>query len=239
MKKYILIIILHLTVLNSFAQKNWLQGAGGNANDEALAITHDQQGNVYSTGYFSQAARFDNIIIPSSGMSDVFVSKQDSLGTFLWVVNAGGIQDEKATGITVNAAGEIFITGVFRGTSPFGSTTLTSISGSQDIFIAKLDNSGNFIWAKGYGGADTDLSSDIVVDASGNITAVGEFKGTSSFGGYTFTSVNYPISMPSSGGLPSYDALIFKTNSIGTVIWAKQGAANYDDRILKVELDAL
>lgn len=224
---------------SSFAQKNWLQGAGGNANDEALAITHDQQGNIYSTGYFSQAARFDNIIIPSSGMSDVFVAKQDSLGTFLWVINAGGIQDEKATGITVNAAGEIFITGVFRGTSPFGSTTLTSVSGSQDIFIAKLDNSGNFIWAKGYGGADTDLSSDIAVDASGNITAVGEFKGTSSFGGFTFTSVNYPLSMPSSGGLPSYDALIFKTNSIGTVIWAKQGAANYDDRILKVELDAL
>src|SRR3989344_2976619 len=107
MKKYILIIIQVLVIQSSFAQKNWLQGAGGNANDEALAITHDQLGNVYSTGYFSQAARFDNIIIPSSGMSDVFVAKQDSLGTFLWVVNAGGIQDEKATGITVNAAGEI------------------------------------------------------------------------------------------------------------------------------------
>ncbi len=239
MKKYILLFTLYSVVLNSFSQQNWLQGAGGNANDEALAITHDQYGNVYSTGYFSQAARFDNIIIPSSGMSDIFVAKQDSLGTYLWVVNAGGIQDEKATGITVNAAGEIFITGVFRGISPFGATTLTSVSGSQDIFIAKLDNSGNFIWAKGYGGADTDLTTDIAVDASGNITAVGEFKGTSSFGGYTFTSVNYPLSMPSSGGLPSYDALIFKTNSIGTVIWAKQGAANYDDRILKVELDAL
>lgn len=221
------------------AQKNWLQGAGGNANDEALAIAHDQLGNVYSTGYFSQAARFDNIIIPSAGMSDVFVAKQDSLGTFLWTVNAGGIQDEKATGITVNTLGEIFITGVFRGTSQFGSTTLTSVSGSQDIFIAKLDNNGNFIWAKSYGGADTDLSSDICVDASGNITAVGQFKGTSSFGTYTFTSVNYPATMPLSGGLPSYDALIFKTNSIGNVLWAKQGAAHYDDRILKVELDAL
>ena len=138
MKKYILLLISVLFLLNSMAQKNWLQGAGGNANDEALAIVHDLQGNVYSTGYFSQAARFDNIIIPSTGMSDVFVAKQDSLGTFLWSVNAGGIQDEKATGITVNTLGEIFITGVFRGTAQFGSTTLTSISGSQDIFIAKL-----------------------------------------------------------------------------------------------------
>jgi len=239
MKKHILVLINILFVLNSFAQKNWLQGAGGNANDEALDVIHDPQGNVYSTGYFSQAARFDNIIIPSTGMSDVFVSKQDSLGTFLWVVNAGGIQDEKATAITINGFGELFITGVFRGAAQFGAFTLNSIAGSQDIFIAKLDNSGNFIWAQSYGGADTDLSTDIAVDASGNITAVGEFKGTSSFGGFTFSSVNYPLSMPTSGGLPSYDAFIFKTNSLGNVIWAKQGAANYDDRVLKVELDAL
>lgn len=237
MKRYILLSALLLTLLNSFAQKNWLQGAGGNANDEALAITHDLNGNVYSTGYFSQASRFDNIIVPSSGMSDVFISKQDSLGVYQWVVNAGGLQDDKGFGIAVNAAGEIFITGVFRGTSQFGSTTLTSVGGSQDIFVSKLDNSGNFIWAQSYGGPDTDLANDIVVDGAGNITTVGEFKGTASFGAFTFTSVNYPLSMPSSGGLPSYDAFIFKANSLGNVIWAKQGAAHYDDRILKVELD--
>ncbi|MGZ4059839.1 MAG: Ig-like domain-containing protein, partial [Bacteroidia bacterium] len=237
MKKYILLVIFLFIMIVSFAQHNWLQGAGGNANDEALDVTHDNAGNIYSTGYFSQSARFDNIIIPSAGMSDVFVSKQDSLGTFLWAVRAGGIFDEKATAITVNNLGEIFITGVFTGTAQFGSVTLTSIAGSQDIFIAKLDNSGNFIWAQSYGGSDIDLSSDISVDLAGNITTVGEFKGTSSFGSFTYTSVNYPATMPMSGGLPSYDAIIFKTNSLGNVIWAKRGAAIYDDRVLKVAVD--
>ena len=55
--------------------------------------------------------------------------------------------------------------------------------------------------------------------------------------GITFTSINYPLTMPTSGGLPSYDAIIFKTNNIGNVTWAKQGAAIYDDRILKVDTD--
>lgn len=238
MKKFTLLLIFVLSVINASSQQNWLQGAGSNANDEATDLIHDQSGSIYSTGYFSQSARFDNIIIPSSGMSDVFVAKQDSLGTFLWVVNAGGIQDDKTTAIALNTAGEIFITGVYRGTAQFGSTTLTSSSGSQDIFIAKLDNTGNFLWAQSYGGSDTDLSSDISVDANGNITTVGQFKGTSTFGGFTFTSTNYPLSMPMSGGLPSYDAFIFKTNTTGSVIWAKQGAAIYDDRILKVDVDA-
>ncbi|MFL5764615.1 MAG: gliding motility-associated C-terminal domain-containing protein [Bacteroidia bacterium] len=238
MKHLLLLLIITLLRVTGFSQHNWLQGAGGNANDEALDLVHDNLGNVYSTGYFSMAARFDNIVIPSSGMSDVFVAKQDSLGTYLWVVPAGGIMDEKATAITVNGAGEIFITGVFRGTALFGSTSLTSIAGSQDVFIAKLDNAGNFIWAKSYGGADTDLPNDICTDAFGNIIVGGEFKGTSTFGSYTFTSVNYPPTMASGGGLPSYDAFIFKTNSSGTVTWAKQGSALYDDRILKIAVDA-
>ncbi|MGQ0829719.1 MAG: gliding motility-associated C-terminal domain-containing protein [Bacteroidota bacterium] len=220
-----------------FAQKNWIQGAGSNANDEALDVVHDIQGNIYSTGYFSQSARFDNSIVSSSGMSDVFIAKQDSLVKFLWVVTAGGAMDERATGISVNSSGEIFITGVFRGTSQFGSISLTSTGSSQDIFIAKFDNNGAFIWAQNYGGADTDLANDISVDANGSIIIAGQFKGVSQFGNFPFTSMNYPDSMPLNGGLPSYDAILFKTNSAGNVTWAKQGAAIYDDRILKVMTD--
>lgn len=241
MKKHLLQILLFAFVLlnfnSTFAQHNWLQGAGSNANDEALGITHDLQGNIYSTGYFSQSARFDNFIISSSGMSDVFIAKQDSLGTFVWVAKAGGVMDEKATAIAICPNGEIMITGVFSGVAQFGSFSLTSMGNSQDIFVAKLDNNGNFSWAQSYGGTNTDIANDISVDSHGNSVIAGQFKDVSQFGTNTFTSVNYPLSMPLDGGQPSYDAVIFKINSFGNVIWAKQGAAKYDDRALKVETD--
>lgn len=221
------------------AQQNWLQGAGGNANDEALDIVHDAAGNIYTAGYFSQAARFDNILTASVGMGDLFISKQSSNGTFMWVATAGGVLEDKAKAITVTASGEIYITGTFCGTAQFGPFNLTSSGGSQDIFAAKLDNSGNFLWAQRYGGSDTDIATDIDQDDNGSLIITGQFKGISSFGSYTFTSANYPPSMPGTGGLPSYDALLFKTNFNGNVLWAKQGAAVYDDRILKVVTDEL
>ncbi|MCW3085721.1 MAG: hypothetical protein JWP12_3087 [Bacteroidetes bacterium] len=238
MKKIITLLFILTAFLNvGIAQHNWLQGAGSNANDEALDVTHDAQGNIYATGYFSQSARFDNMISSSAGLSDVFVSKQDSLGTFLWVAKAGGTQDDKAVALTVALSGEIYITGNYKGTAHFGSYTLTSTGGSQDIFVAKLDNSGNFVWAHSYGGGDVDIATDLVVDVNGNVTVAGQFKGVSNFGTFSFTSVNYPLTMPVNGGQPSFDAFIFKMNTSGTVSWAKQGAAVYDDRVLKLGVD--
>ncbi|MDQ3047912.1 MAG: gliding motility-associated C-terminal domain-containing protein [Bacteroidota bacterium] len=239
MKKSIcfLIFLLCTLSLDSFSQNNWLQGAGGNANDEALDVVHDASGNIYSTGYFSQSARFDNMTFASAGMSDVFISKQDSLGKFLWVSTAGGLMDEKGVAISLNSSGEIFITGMFRSSAQFGSTTLNAGGSSQDIFIAKLNNSGSFVWAQSYGAADTELATDIVIDATGNIVVSGQFKGITQFGSFPFTSTNYPLTMPILGGTPSFDAFIFKTNTSGTVTWAKQGAAEYDDRITKLAVD--
>jgi gliding motility-associated-like protein len=232
--KYLITAFIGLTFSIANAQTNWLQGAGGNANDEALDMIQDASGNIYSCGYFNNTARFDNFTISSNGLSDIFISKQDPLGNYLWVKSAGGALDDRATGITISTSGEIFITGIIRGTASFGSSSISSIAGSQDICIAKLSPSGNFIWAQSYGGADTDLATDIAADGGGNLIVTGQFKGTSSFGPYTFTSMSYPASMPGSGGMPSYDALIFKTQASGTVLWAKQGTAPYDDRILRV-----
>jgi gliding motility-associated-like protein len=236
MKKIIFTLLFATCLFRAYPQ-NWLQGAGSNANDEALDITHDAQGNIYTCGYFSQTARFDNIILSSSGMSDIFVSKQDSLGNFLWVAKAGGSMDEKAFAITVNSTGKIYITGVFKGSATFGTITLNSYSNSQDMFAAMLDNAGNFVWAKQFGGNDIDIATDIAVDPYGSVIVSGQFKGNAQFGMFNFTSRLYPPTMLLYAGLPSYDAVLLKTDTNGNVVWAKQGAANFDDKILKLAVD--
>jgi len=241
MKRLVKITVITLSMIiavnKSESQNNWLQSAGGNANDEALGVVHDPNGNVYTCGYFSQTCRFDSLYLTANGMADVYISKQDSLGNYLWITRAGGGNSDRAHSITTDIFGNIIITGVFRDTAVFGNTTLVSSGNSQDIFIAKLDNNGIFLWSKSFGGSNTDIVSKLATDNSGNIIVCGEFKGTSSFGSFTFSSAVYPSLMQQQAGQPSYDAIIFKTDPNGNVVWAKAGTAPYDDRAVSVTTD--
>src|SRR5690349_16339588 len=66
---------------------------------------------------------------------------------FAWSRRAGGTEPDAASRIAVDASGNSYITGIFRGNASFGTTSLTS-SGNTDVFIAKYDGSGNVLWAK-------------------------------------------------------------------------------------------
>jgi len=86
----------------------------------------------------------------------------------------------------VDNAGNSYVTGSFEGTASFGDITLTS-SGGMDIFVCKLDNAGNFLWAKNSGDYE-DSGFGIAVDNDGNQHVTGYFSGTASFGTTTLTS---------------------------------------------------
>jgi hypothetical protein len=83
----------------------------------------------------------------------VFIFAQ--LNPWLCTKKAGGTYDDYGYGIAVDACGNSYITGYFKGLATFGSTTLTS-NGDYDIFVAKLDSNGNWLWAKNAGGTYDD-----------------------------------------------------------------------------------
>ncbi|MDE0837929.1 MAG: SBBP repeat-containing protein, partial [Kiritimatiellae bacterium] len=107
---------------------------------------------------------------------------------FAWAAGMGGTTyypDASGLGIAVDASGNVYATGGFRGIVDFdpgpGTFNLTS-SGGFDIFVQKLDASGNFLWAKGMGGfANSDYGTAIAVDASGNVYTTGRFYGAADF----------------------------------------------------------
>ena len=103
---------------------------------------------------------------------------------YAWAKRMGGASTDFALSIAVDGSGNVYTTGIFVGTADFdpgaGTANLTSL-GSYDIFVSKLDASGNFVWAKSMGGTGPDYGYAIAVDGSGNVYTTGDFQGTVDF----------------------------------------------------------
>jgi len=190
MKKTSLIIILVLCSIALFAQNGdwlWAKQAGGASNDESYNIAVDANGNSYVTGNFTGSATFGSTTLTSSGYNDIFVAKLDINGNWLWAKQAGGTGWDYGFVIAVDDNGNSYVTGYFSGSVTFGTTTLTS-SGYEDIFVAKLDRNGNWLWAKKAGGTSDDIGYGIAVDANGNSYVTGYFEESATFGTTTLMS---------------------------------------------------
>ena len=168
---------------NSNGNFVWVKQAGSNGNfgDEGRGISVDANGNSYVTGYFADTAKFGTTKLTSYGGRDIYIAKYDLNGKFLWAKNAGGTGDDFGQGISIDANGNSYITGYFTNTAKFGATPLTGYGG-RDIFIAKYDLNGNFLWAKNAGGTGDDFGQGISADTNGNSYVTGGFTGTASFG---------------------------------------------------------
>ncbi len=159
---------------------------GTAASGESVAL--DQQGNVYTTGYFYGTADFDPgpgvANLTASGNSpNLFIAKYSSTGTYLWAFNiVGGLNIGR--NILIDAIGNIYITGLLSGTADFdpgaGTANLTS-NGFYDIFVAKYNPSGTYQWAFNIGGTSQDNTYSFKIDAAGNAYVTGYFGGIVDF----------------------------------------------------------
>ena len=131
----------------------------------------------------------------------------------------GGSREDKGNAITVDASGNFYIVGDYMSASlVLGSSTLTNINlTSTNLFIVKVDGSGNVIWAKGFGDAGNDYAKSVKTDASGNVFVVGSFNSDSiTFDGGT----NYLKNACQGCGWE--DLFIAKFTSTGDLLWAKK-----------------
>ena len=207
----------------------WAKSFGSLENlDEGCSLSIDALGNVYTAGYFSETVDFDpgagTLNFTSEGNSDIFIQKLDASGNFVWAKSFGGVYSDGAKGISIDASGNVYTTGTFRATADFnpniGTHFLTS-EGESDIFIQKLDASGDFLWAKSFGGIAGDISTSLGIDASGNVYIAGWFGGTVDFdpgaGTHYLTSAG------------EEDIFVQKLDASGNFLWAKSfGGAGRD-----------
>lgn len=191
----------------------WSAAGGGTKGDESYAAATDSQGNIYITGYFHGTAVFWTTTLTSLGGTDIFVAKLSPQGTFLWAKRAGSAQaSDGGSGIATDPQGNVYITGRFDGSSDFGTFKLTG-SANGDIFIAKMNPKGQFLWAKKVGRNSTDSGNDIAIGPQGNVYVTGVYTNNSDktgvpFGSTTLKSAN------------STNAFVAKLQQDGTWVWA-------------------
>ena len=236
--KLLLIIFL---VLSAFANAQapgymWAKSAQGTSWDYPYNMCKDPSGNnIITGGFYSRTITFGSYTLinkDSTGISeDFFVVKYDSSGNVVWAKSAGGNTDDAGEGVSTDAAGDIFVAGIFASDSiTFGAITLTNSAtdGSDDAFIAKYDSSGNVIWVKRAGGTSYDACEGICVDASGNAIIVGWFQSPS----ITFGSTTLICSTVYG------NIFMAKYDPAGNVLWAKREAGDSYDYAYKVTSDA-
>lgn len=176
----------------------WVKSFGGNSYDDVVAIDIDSESNIYITGHFYGTVDFDPS--PSSSFTmiqtggtfdkDVYISKFDENGNFIWAKQLKGTGSLETTDIFVDGRNDVHVTGSFGGQvdvnpapSIFGVELLTSAGSSdKDGFSVTLDQNG--IYKKSYHlkGSNSDVSIEAVyVDAGYNQFFTGNFTGTCDF----------------------------------------------------------
>jgi gliding motility-associated-like protein len=157
------------------------------------SISIDNNGYLYTVGYFRETMDFD----PNNGISNHtannsdwggFVQKLDSIGNYQWAnVMTGqllGIGGCYPYSTKADQYSNVITVGDFSGTIDFDPSTNTALlngNGSSDIFIQKTDSSGNLIWAKAFGGIGEDHCYSTTTDLNGNIYLTGFFSNTVDF----------------------------------------------------------
>ena len=164
----------------------WARGAGGLGTDAGQNIAVDSAGNSYITGVFDKVGTFGTLEVSSRGGSDVFAARLDAAGAFVWAASGGGASIDQGVGLSLDKAGNTYVTGTFRSsTATFGSVKLKR-AGEEDAFVARVNNKGAFDWAVAAGGTYLDGGSGVVMGGDGYLRASGFFRSKKAgFGGRT------------------------------------------------------
>lgn len=187
----------------------WSRQFGDAGEQSALGLTVDAAGDVVIAGDFTSTIDFGGGSLVSAGENDIFIAKFGADGSFLWGKRFGDAADQHVGAIAVDGDSGIVITGSFKGELDFGGAPLMS-AGKDDVFVAKLSGSGDYVWSTRFGDINNDQSgTSVAVESTGAVIVTGGFTGAMDIGsGLTAEGLS--------------DAFVAKlAGANGDVIWSK------------------
>jgi hypothetical protein len=161
---------------------------------------------------------------------NVFLSKFDSTGKFLWVRTWGGLETEDAGGsVVTDSVGNVYAGGRFNCTNcnfngdPKATPVFISTSGDQDGFVSKYDTNGTFVWARTWGGSNRENAGNLVVDQANDLYVAGLIGG---------------VRDPKTFAYTAGDAYFAKLTSSGNTQWTRTWGGSGFDNVSGLVLDA-
>jgi hypothetical protein len=198
--------------------------AGGLAFQQRLLTT--PTGGTYLVANYVAAPSFGNgQAFAEAASPDVLVAKYNALGQVEWARSFGGPDRDELTDARTDAAGNLYITGVFRQSLRFGSTTLAG-AGAEDGFLVKYSPQGVEQWAQSLTGPGTDTFRGLCVDPAGNAYVTGGFAPQARLGSTALTSAG------------QLDILVVAFDTKGQLSWLQQAGGSEKDEGLSLGFTA-
>ena len=226
---------LFITEYDSAGNFHWAKHLGGLLGDQVREMKLDKLGNIVLMGMYQGTMDMDpgpGVVNATAVGSDAFVIKLDNNGNYIW---SKQWQVYSINTMDIDVNNNILMGGDFGGPADFdpgpGVYTLTGGNLYADLFIFKIDENGNFKWAKqmpNQGNASLqELSMD--TDAKGAVYMGGNFTASMDFDPGTGTAI-----LNSNSG---DDAFLVKLDSNGVFSWVKQFGGVGTDKIWSVKID--
>jgi hypothetical protein len=190
----------------------WSKRFGDATAQSATSVAVDEDGNVFVVGTYTGKIDPGGGTLTSAGLTDVYLVKYNFEGAFEWAKSFGDNKAQTATGVAVNAAGDVAITGAFAGEINFGGDQLAT-AGGNDLYVAVLDKDGGHKWSKRFGDAAAQVGKAIAMGPMGEVAVAGDFQGTIDF------SPNADMPMTTAG---SNDVFLAAFDALGAPLWWKQ-----------------
>lgn len=203
----------------------WTKSVGGANTDVGNDICALPGGGFAVTGCFGDTVEFGPGETLTSPVNSLFVAEYSATGDLEWVVSVaainGGLEGKSICALPDEG---VAVTGHFSGTAVFGAgepneTTLVSMG--NNIFVAKYDKTGSFLWARSAGSTYSNGGYGICAASNGGVAVTGYFTGAAVFG--------EPDNQETLSCNGDHDIFVAKYTDNGDFLWAKSAGGTGND----------
>ena len=230
---------IFIAKVDTYGNVAWAKKIGGDFSGcIAQEIIYNKKNhNIYITGSLSGPTDFGGTIITDSTTADIYVARYDTLGNLILAKSVLKYtttivsSSVNSLGITCDKQGNTYITGYFEGKLTYGTTTIqntTTNPGDNDIFVAKVNPSGNTMWARKAGTTNNDYGWGITLDECLNVWVIGQIQGCASCVA-NFDTQSYPS--PST----TINQFVAKYSNSGIIQGVKTSTSNVNEQGIAIK----
>ncbi|MBK9729950.1 MAG: T9SS C-terminal target domain-containing protein [Chitinophagaceae bacterium] len=185
----------------------WQKSFGGTIGETANSVLQSPDGGFVFAGYTKST---DGDISGSNGKTDYWVVKMDQSGNLLWQQSLGGSDHDAQWDFQLTDDGGYVIAGQSK--SADGDLILNK--GEEDYWIVRLDEGGNIVWQRSFGGSSEDEAYSVQQTMDGGFIVAGYSE--SNDGDVT-------------GNHGEVDYWVIKLDGAGNLIWQKSLGGSDED----------